>query len=90
MSSTNVLALQALPETQPLSYPGTRAGALAPCTHTCGDSCQVTCVKITCRYGWTCASTTPVAAPGAAGMKAVDWESASLEAMETASKKSER
>lgn len=57
MSSTNILALQALPETQPLNYPGIFAGALVACTHTCGDSCQVTCVKITCRHGWTCAAT---------------------------------
>lgn len=57
MSSMNVLALQALPEVQPLNYPGMSAAALAACTHTCGNSCQVTCVRITCRYGWTCAST---------------------------------
>jgi len=57
VSRMNVLALQSLPETQPLSYPGISDAALAPCTHTCGDSCQITCVRITCRYGWTCAST---------------------------------
>jgi hypothetical protein len=57
VSSTNVLALQALPETEPLNHLGMLAAALAPCTHTCGESCQVTCVRITCRYGWTCAST---------------------------------
>jgi len=62
VSNTNVLTLQALPETQPLNYPGMSAGALAPCTHTCGDSCQITCVRIPCRYGWTCASTSVRAA----------------------------
>ncbi len=59
MSSTNVLALQALPEIQPLNYPGMEVGVLRPCTHTCGESCQYTCARITCRYGWTCASTSP-------------------------------
>lgn len=57
MSSTNVLALQALPETEPLNHLEVLAAALRPCTHTCGESCQVTCVRITCRFGWTCAST---------------------------------
>jgi hypothetical protein len=57
VSNTNVLALQGLPETQSLNSPGMSIGALKPCTHTCGNSCQITCVEITCRYGWTCAST---------------------------------
>jgi len=62
VSKMTILSLQALPETQPLNYSGLSDGALAPCTHTCGDSCEITCVRITCRYGWTCASTSMRAA----------------------------
>jgi len=43
----------------------------------------VTCVKITCRYGWTCASTTPVVSAGAENMKPSDWKTANLEDKKT-------
>ena len=55
----DVLALQELPEAEPLRLPGAQLGDLAPgpCTYSCGVSCNYTCDVITCRYGWTCAST---------------------------------
>lgn len=59
MTTTDIHALQALPETQPLRLPGLDLGTLQiePCTYTCGGSCTYTCDVITCRYGWTCAQT---------------------------------